>query len=116
MPSHLECQEIFSLHLLKRNRKPSLFNLEELAKASEGYSGADIEQTIKLGLKIAFANDEQLRMEHIQKAILEIIPLSQSEGDRITKIRQWGARHAKLANPQKGNTAHKINCRKVSLN
>jgi len=115
LPSPAERQEIFRIHLSKRSRKPDDFGVEQLAKISDGYTGADIEQCVKLSLKMAFAENEQLGMKHLEKAIPEIIPLSQSEGSRIEEIRQWCSRHAKSANPSQKNLSHKTGRRKVDL-
>lgn len=116
LPNLKERQEIFCIHISKRNRKPSNFEVEKLSKISEGYTGSDIEQIIRLGLKMAFADNQQLKQEYLEKAVSEIIPLSQSEGDRIAEIRKWCAGHSKLANPQKKISPPKIGVRKVDLN
>lgn len=117
LPNSKERQEIFRIHLSKRNRKPGNFEVTKLAEATNSYTGADIEQVIKLGLKIAFAEDKELGTEHLEKCIPEIIPLSQSEGNRIAEITQWCSRHAKPANPQtKTYSSKKITARKVDLN
>lgn len=115
LPSEDEREEIFYIHLSKRGKKSSVFNLNGLAKETEGYTGADIEQVIKLGLKIAFAMGEQLIESHLNKAISEIIPLSRTETQRIEDTRRWCNLHAKPANPQKKNPSPKIANRKVSL-
>lgn len=52
LPSHEERKEIFSIHLSKRGRDPDKFCLHDFAKASAGFTGADIEQSIKLSLKL----------------------------------------------------------------
>lgn len=116
LPGLAERQEIFDIHLSKRGRKPSDFAIKELARASNGHTGSDIEQIIKLGLKMAFAEGKQLKTRHLEKAVSEIIPLSQSEGNRIEEIRQWCARHSKLANPQQKGSTPKVSGRKVDLN
>lgn len=115
LPSINERIEIFSIHLSKRNRKPDKFSLSELSAATAGYTGADIEQTVKLGLKIAFAAGEKLEQSHLDQAVPEIIPLSKTEAQRIADITQWCDRHAKPANPPKKSPPPKIGGRKVSL-
>jgi ATP-dependent 26S proteasome regulatory subunit len=115
LPNKQERQEIFCIHLAKRDREPGNFNLEALAKASDGYTGADIEQIVKLGLKIAFSEGGSLSQEHLEKAVPQIVPLSQTESDRIDATRKWCERHAKPANPQPKIENAKTNRRKVSL-
>jgi len=99
LPQETEREEIFRIHLSKRERNPGDFDINKLALVTEGYTGADIEQIIKLGLKMAFANKRNLITEHLEIGASEIIPLSQTEADRITSTREWCERHAKQANP-----------------
>lgn len=116
LPNSKERQEIFCIHLSKRNREPGNFEVTKLAEATNSYTGADIEQIIKLGLKMAFAEGKELGTEHLEKCIPEIIPLSQSEGNRIAEITQWCSHHAKPANPPKKTTPPKIGGRNIDLN
>ncbi len=46
LPATLERREIFAVQLRKRDRDPAEFRLDELAAGSEGYSGAEIEESI----------------------------------------------------------------------
>ncbi|RLC88985.1 MAG: hypothetical protein DRJ03_00045 [Chloroflexi bacterium] len=115
LPNTVERQEIFCIHLSKRDREPGSFDLKGLAKATGGYTGADIEQIIKLGLKIAFAAGKQLGQEYLDQAVPEIIPLSKTEAQRIADTKQWCDRHAKPANPPKKSPPPKIGGRKVTL-
>ena len=98
----------------KRNRDSNNFDTETLSQKTEGYTGADIEQIIKLGLKIAFFESNELSTKHLLNCIKEIIPLSKTEGERISAIRNWCSRHAKPANQPSENKFG--NTRKVSLN
>lgn len=115
LPKAMERREIFCIHLSKRDREAAGFDIKELAAATEGYTGADIEQIIKLGLKIAFAAGEQLGQNHLDHAIPEIIPLSKTEAQRIEDTRKWCDCHAKPANPPKKSQPPKLGGRKVIL-
>lgn len=112
LPSLVERQEIFHIHLSKRGRESKLFILKELATKTLGYTGADIEQVVKLGLKIAFSEGDLLESKHLFLAVEQIIPLSKTESERIQATREWCQNHAKPANPQKDNSSVK---RKVTL-
>jgi len=115
LPGLAERIEIFEIHLSKRGRDPKAYETANLAALTDGYTGADVEQIIKFGLKIAFAENSKLGTEHLKKAIQEIIPLSKTEAGRIDETRQWCARHAKPANPPKKSPPPKIGGRKVTL-
>lgn len=99
VPRDTEREEIFRIHLSQRNRNPENYDIVRVASLTFGYTGADIEQIIKLALKISFANNTELSEKHIFKAISEIVPLSKTEATRIDTIREWCKLHAKPANP-----------------
>jgi SpoVK/Ycf46/Vps4 family AAA+-type ATPase len=56
---------IFTSHLAKRKRDPKQFDLDTLAEASSGYSGAEIEQAIIGALHEAYASKKDLTTEHV---------------------------------------------------
>jgi ATP-dependent 26S proteasome regulatory subunit len=116
LPQETERREIFKIHLLKRNRNPKDFDMETLSKSTTNFTGADIEQVIKIGLKIAFANKTSLLTTHLEQSIHQIIPLAQTESDRIEEIRKWCERHAKPANPTPKTSPPKLGNRRVTLN
>jgi len=47
-------QEIFTIHLLKRKRDITRFDLDQLAKVADGFSGAEIEQALIAAMYEAF--------------------------------------------------------------
>lgn len=116
LPNIAERQEIFSIHLSKRGRKPDNFSIKKLAEVTEGFTGSDIEQVIKLGLKVAFSKNTTLKTEHLMNCVSEVIPLIKTEGDRVEKIREWCKKHTRSANPPKEILTPKTSVRKVNLN
>ncbi len=108
-------KEIFCIHLSKRNWEPGLYDLDKLANITDGHTGADIEQVVKLGLKIAFSQGGSLGQEHLVDAVGQIIPLSKTESGRIESIRKWCETHAKPANPKKKVSPPILGARKVTL-
>jgi len=116
LPNKEERKEIFTIHISKRNRDTNKFDINHLASVTDGYTGADIEQIIRLGLKIAFGDRENLLDKHLINAVDEIIPLSKTESNRISEIRQWCEKHAKSAQPDKTNDVFKAIKRKVEMN
>ena len=56
LPSAAVRAEIFALHLARRKLDPASFDLPALATASEGFSGAEIEQAIVSALYDAAGN------------------------------------------------------------
>ena len=69
LPTHAERQEIFGIHLKLRKREPEQFDLDALARKTEGYTGADIKEVAQLGLKLAFHGGAELTNDHLLAAI-----------------------------------------------
>ncbi len=98
LPGAAERREIFRVHLLKKNRKPEGFDLEALAAASEGFSGAEIEQAVKGALYTAYAAHQDLSTAHILSELKATVPLSVTRREDIEALRQWARGRAVRAN------------------
>ncbi len=85
---------LFELHLKKRGREISGFDLGKLGAGSEGFSGAEIEQAIVAGLYTAFAQKQQLTTEILQAEIRATHPLSVTRAEEVESIRQWAKTRA----------------------
>ncbi len=70
-PTEKERFDIFKVHLSKRNKMSSNIQLDGLAKATEGYSGADIESVVKEAIEQAFINDRATLDNNCLLAIVE---------------------------------------------
>ncbi len=81
--------QIIEIHLKKRKRKPADFDLAALAEASDGYSGAEIEQAISSSLYDAFATKSELKTEHVVAALRGSPPLSVTMAERVNALREW---------------------------
>jgi AAA+ superfamily predicted ATPase len=90
LPTEEERLAIFSVHLRKRRRLPEDFELERLAAASEGYTGAEIEQAIIDAMYIGFNDGErEFTTEDILRSIAHQVPLSVSQREVINYLREW---------------------------
>ena len=61
----------------------------KLAGASDGFSGAEIEQVIAAGLYTAFSQKQQLSTEIVLAEIRATQPLSVTRKEDIEDIRNW---------------------------
>ncbi len=104
LPRLEERQEIFAIHLAKRHRDPSRFDLVRLSQETDGYSGAEIEQAIISGLYDAFEAGRDLKDEDLLRNVRQTVPLSQTMKERITDLRNWARTHARLASTDAGAT------------
>jgi ATP-dependent 26S proteasome regulatory subunit len=97
LPSESEREEIFTIHLRKRNRDPQGFDLPQLAKESEGFSGAEIEQAVISALYDAFEQGRELITEDVVRAVKETVPLSVTMREDISFVRRWAKGRARPA-------------------
>lgn len=97
LPQEEERREIFSIHLQKRKRDPKALDLQPLAKATEGFSGSEIEQCVISALYTAFESNRELTGEDLARAIEETVPLSVTMREEIAHSRAWAQGRARLA-------------------
>lgn len=91
LPSREERQAIFAVHLAKRKRVAKLFDLPTLATASEGFSGAEIEQAVVSALLTAFSRGGELTSAIIAEELRATKPLSVTRREDIDHLRAWAA-------------------------
>lgn len=105
LPTRAERVQIWGLHLARRLRAPGAggalvaddATLEALAEASEGYSGAEIEQAVVAGLFDAYAERRPLSLDDLHRAIATMVPLSVTMAPQIAAVRQWASVRAVAA-------------------
>jgi SpoVK/Ycf46/Vps4 family AAA+-type ATPase len=91
LPSMPIRAEIAGIHLVNRGQQPQRFDLKQIAEATEGFSGAEIEQAIVSALYEAHAEKEALATRHVLEAALTTRPLSVVMAENIAALRQWSA-------------------------
>jgi SpoVK/Ycf46/Vps4 family AAA+-type ATPase len=92
LPSERERREIFQVHLRKvREHKLREYDLRGLAAATEGYSGAEIEQAIIAAMHDAFDENREFTDQDLLRAIRETVPLSRTAREQIERLKQWAA-------------------------
>ena len=89
LPAAPERREILDIHLRKRRRDPARFDLAALDAATEGFSGAELEQAVVAGLYEAFAEGGELSQAHLARAVAESLPLSTTMREEIHRLRAW---------------------------
>src|SRR5690606_4622599 len=81
--------ELFALHLRKRALEPATFDLDGLAAAADGFSGAEIEQAIVSGLYSAHAAGIPLNDFLLRAEIRRTRPLSVVMAEQVEALRGW---------------------------
>jgi hypothetical protein len=97
LPAAAERMEIFSIHLQKRKRDPVKFDLAELADASLGFSGAEIEESIVSALFDVYYEKKELTTEALVKSLRATVPLSKTMSEDIAELRRWAEGRARPA-------------------
>ncbi len=78
-----------AIHLKKRMYDPAGFDLDGLAAASEGYTGAEIEQAVVAGMHQAFSRGLKMTSEDVLRALQGSPPLSVTMKERVEGLREW---------------------------
>jgi len=94
LPNQKERREIFRIHLLNRGKNPDTFNLDSLAKNTEGLSGAEIEQAVISALFESFSKGNELTDRDLIIAASSIVPLSTTMREEISKLERWASNRA----------------------
>lgn len=89
LPSADTRVELLRLHLGKRQLNPDDFALPALAAASEGFSGAEIEQVVVAGLYAAHAEQAPLDTPLLMTEIRATRPLSVLMAEQVGALREW---------------------------
>jgi len=91
LPTRDVRKEILRIHLTRRGRDPAGFDLEALADAADGFTGAEIEQAVVAALYTAFSGAAYLGTELIDAEIRRTRPLSVVRAEYISSLRDWAA-------------------------
>ena len=91
LPREAVREEIFSIHLRKRNFDVENFSIAELAAQSDGFSGAEIEQSVVAALYSSSAQRQPLSTAHIVKELGGTYPLSIVMAEKVEQLRSWAA-------------------------
>jgi SpoVK/Ycf46/Vps4 family AAA+-type ATPase len=91
LPSEEIRKSIFEIHLSNRSQSLDRFELEKIAAAANGFSGAEIEQAIVSALYAAHAQKCELSTEHLLMEIQRTRPLSVVMAEKIDLLRRWAA-------------------------
>lgn len=91
LPTSVVRQDILRIHLARRDLAPEAFDLAAVSAATEGFSGAELEQLVVAALYETLAGDATLSNEHLLREAAATRPLSQVMSDKIEALRAWAA-------------------------
>lgn len=99
LPNLSERREILSLQLKSHKQDPARFDLEKVAAAAKGYSGAELNAAVQTALYSAFGDKRPLTTEGLLQAIQSTVPLSTTRAEEIQALRLWAQQRAVPASP-----------------
>ncbi len=108
LPNTIERKEIFWIQLTRRKRNPADYDLDRVAAAAKGFSGAEIESAVQTALYAAFSRKQELKTEDLLSALSSTVPLSTTRAEEIAELRRWAQQRAVWASsPEvKGESAN----------
>ncbi len=89
--------EIFRIHLARRDLDPVQFDLPSLAQASDGFSGAEIEQAVVSALYAAQARQQPVDQTLLLHELQVTSPLSVVMAEEVSALRAWAQERAVMA-------------------
>lgn len=89
LPTPSQRADILSIHLTKRGLDRHAFDLHALAAASEGFSGAELEQAVVSALYAARAADQTPESRHVLAEIERTRPLAVVMAEKVGALREW---------------------------
>ncbi len=100
LPGPDERWQILGIHLGKKGRDITKFNgmKADFLKASEGYTGAEIEKVVADAITRAFyAEAKDVNASHVLASLTDTKPLSQVQAEKVIKLQKWALDHARYA-------------------
>lgn len=104
LPSAKERENIFDIHLRNKGRDHKALGLDmgKLVKASEGFSGAEIEEVVNEALFNAYADGQKdVTMKNLLDCMNATSPLSRTMAETIANLRKWAEQRARFASKEK---------------
>lgn len=101
LPTRIEREEIFTIHLTSKGNDTSHYNIPQLAQITKGWSGSEIEQVIISAMYEAFNEDRRLVEDDLFTIFGSSVPLSTTMEEQIKHIRSWAHDRAARASKDK---------------
>jgi SpoVK/Ycf46/Vps4 family AAA+-type ATPase len=91
LPSAQNRRDILTIHLRKRNLDPARFDLEALIKATDGFSGSEIEQAVVSAMYTAHAQGREVSQADLLAEFQQTRPLSVVMAEKVEALREWAS-------------------------
>ena len=89
LPTPAEREEIVRIHLRLRRQDPTAFDAAKVAAATEGFSGAEIEQVVIAGSLQAIHDGRPLDTDMLVAEARATVPLARSRREDVATLREY---------------------------
>jgi AAA+ superfamily predicted ATPase len=111
LPTREERELVWEIQITKYARQPEVFNVSQLAKVTEGFTGSEIEQVFIEGLYRAFDREQEPNDLTIGEVLVDFVPLSKLMAEQMSALRTWAKGRARPATTPPAESKHrKIAC------
>ena len=98
MPDEAERAGVLKATLRSYGRAGSPVDVEQVAKACAGFTGAELATLIPDAMFVAFGDAERdLRTSDLINAAKSVVPLAKTASEKIDRLRRWAAGRARPA-------------------
>ena len=120
LPNEEERKAIFNIHFAKRNIEinPDIINYG--AMNSENFSGAEIQETVKVTLRNAFkrykaTGEKEIQIDDISEALNSIVKVYDYSREKILTLREYSKNRARFATAKSEETKKDNNISMLSI-
>jgi SpoVK/Ycf46/Vps4 family AAA+-type ATPase len=107
LPDREDRAQILDIHVRKKRRDPSKFDMDKLVEATVDFSGAELEQAVVAALYDAFDTGNDLSTEGLLHTLKDIVPLAITMREQIDSMRDWARTRARMASARGRTSAQK---------
>jgi len=108
LPDDNEREAIWKIVVERRNRKAINFDLQQLAKSSEGLTGAEIEAVFLEAMFAAFERDGEPSELDVAASMSSFVPLSKLMAEQIAALKQWANNRARPSTSTPATSERKL--------
>jgi ATPase family associated with various cellular activities (AAA) len=97
LPNQSERKQIFAIQLGRRKRDSANFDLDAVAAAARGYSGAEVDAAVQGAMYAAYSRKTDVSTQALLDALKATVPLSTTRAEEIAALRNWAEKRAVAA-------------------
>ena len=94
LPNQTERKQILSIQLTRRKKNLAEFDLEQVAQAAQGYSGAEIDAVVQTAMYASYSFNQPMTTQTLLDALAQTVPLSATRAEDIQALRNWAKARA----------------------